>query len=547
MHMAQTNPLVRIGRLVKDEKSEISSIYFYAILGGLIQLSLPLGIQTIIGYVLGGAVSTSLILLIILVVLGVLCNGLLQMNQMKVIERIQQKVFVRYSLAFASHIPRLDVQKIDGIYLPELVNRFFDIPVLQKSLSKILLDFPLAVTQIMLGLLLLSLYHPAFIFFGMLLVLILTLIFYVTGARGFQTSIEKSNYKYDVAGWLEEMARVIKPFKFSAHHALHQKKADEKVVNYVVARNRHFAILLLQYKVLVAFKVIITAAMLVVGVLLLLNQQINIGQFVAAEIVIIIVMAAVEKLIVNLDAVYSTLTSVEKINKLLDKPTEKEGSFEAPAATAFSVELRNVSFAYQPDRPVLNNVSFYAAPGQKIAITGRDGSGKSTILKLLTGAYPAYTGSVLVNNVPIGNYNLDYLRSQTGILLSQQDVFAGTLWENLTLGDAGADVADVARLAHLTGLSDFVATLPGGYDTPLDPTGKRLPRNVVQKILLVRALAHKPRLLLLEEPWEGLDEETAQQVQHLLLNETGATVVVATNDSRFICRCHQTITVSLLS
>lgn len=154
--MAQTSPLVRIGRLLRDEKSEITSVYFYALLSGLIQLSLPLGIQAIIGFVLGGAMSTSLVVLIVLVVIGVLCNGLLQMNQMKFIERIQQKIFVRYSFAFTDHLPHLNLQKADGVYLPELVNRFFDIPVLQKSLSKILLDFPLAVTQILLGLILLG-------------------------------------------------------------------------------------------------------------------------------------------------------------------------------------------------------------------------------------------------------------------------------------------------------------------------------------------------------------------------------------------------------
>jgi ABC-type bacteriocin/lantibiotic exporter with double-glycine peptidase domain len=491
--------------------------------------------------VLGGALSTSLVILITLVVMGVLLNGVLQMNQMKIIERIQQKIFVRYSFAFTAHIPRLDLQKIDSFYLPELVNRFFDIPVLQKSLSKMLLDFPLAITQIILGLLLLSFYHPAFIFFGLLLLVLLVLIFRITGNKGFQTSLEKSTYKYQVAGWLEEMARVVKQFKFSAHNALHEKKADEKVVNYVEARKRHFTILLLQYKVLIAFKVIITAAMLIVGCVLLLEQQINIGQFVAAEIVIIIVINAVEKLIINLDSVYSILTSVEKINKLLDKPAEKEGSFKAATEQPFSVQFREVSFAYQKEQPILKNVSFTIKAGQKVCITGREGSGKSTVLKLLTGAYPAFSGAVLVNDVPVGNYNLGYLRSQTGIVLGQQDVFAGTLWENITLGDEGVDASYITQLIQLTGLSSYIASLKEGFDTELDPTGKRLPKNTVFKILLVRALAHKPKLLLLEEPWQGLDEETTRQVQHLLLHQTGATVVVATNDAHFIRQCDQTI------
>lgn len=542
--MAQTAPLARIARLVRDEKSEISSIYFYAILSGLIQLSLPLGIQAIIGFVLGGALSTSLVVLITLVVFGVLLNGILQMNQIKIIERIQQKIFVRYSFAFTAHIPQLDLQKIDGLYLPELVNRFFDIPVLQKSISKILLDFPLAITQILLGLLLLSFYHPLFIFFGILLLLLLVLIFHVTGNRGFQTSLEKSSYKYQVAGWLEEMARVIKPLKFSAHNALHEKRADQKVVNYVEARKRHFSILLLQYKVLIAFKVIITAAMLVIGCFLLLEQQINIGQFVAAEIVIIIVIASVEKLIVNLDSVYSALTSIEKINKLLDKPVEKEGSFIIATDQPFSVGFNNVSFAYQNDRPILSNLTFLIKRGEKVCITGKDGSGKSTVLKLLTGAYPDFNGAVLLNDIPIGNYNLAYLRSQTGIVLSQQDVFDGTLWENITLGNENIDAAHISQLVQLTGLSSFIASQKEGFDTKLDPTGKRLPKNVVLKILLVRALAHKPKFLLLEEPWQGIDDETAQQIQHLLLHETEATVIVATNDASFIQQCDQSIALS---
>jgi ABC-type bacteriocin/lantibiotic exporter with double-glycine peptidase domain len=538
--MAQTSPLARIARLVRDEKSEISSIYYYAILSGLIQLSLPLGIQTIIGFVLGGAMSTSLIILIVLVVLGVLLTGILQMNQMKIIERIQQKIFVRYSFAFTAHLPRLDLQKTDGFYLPELVNRFFDIPVLQKSLSKILLDFPLAITQILVGLFLLSIYHPAFIFFGILLLVLLVLIFLVTGNKGFQTSLEKSTYKYQVAGWLEEMARVIKQFKFSAHNGLHEKRADKQVVSYIAARKKHFSILLLQYKVLIAFKVIITAAMLIVGCYLLLRQQINIGQFVAAEIIILIVINSVEKLIVNLDSVYSTLTSVEKINKLLDKPAEKEGSFALVSSHPISVQLNQVSFGYGEGNNIIKNVSFSIKRGEKVCLTGKDGSGKSTLLRLLTGAYSGFTGAVLLDDIPIGNYSLPYLRSQMGILLSQQDVFTGTLWENITMGNENIETVEVLSAMNATGLSHFLASLKDGFDTELGAAGRRLPKNVVLKILLTRALVHKPRLILLQ----GIDEETALQLQQLLLKATDATVIVATNDLQFMEQCDQIISLT---
>ena len=127
------SPVARIWNLVREERSDITGIYFYAVLNGLIQLSLPVGIQAIIGFILAGTLSASLVLLISLIIAGVLLVGLMQINQMKIIEKIQQKIFVRYAYAFADHIPRLDLKKVDSFYLPELVNRFFDTIALQKK------------------------------------------------------------------------------------------------------------------------------------------------------------------------------------------------------------------------------------------------------------------------------------------------------------------------------------------------------------------------------------------------------------------------------
>ena len=145
---------------------------FFAILSGLIQLSVPLGIQSIIGFVLGAAMVTSIYILILVVVVGVLFTGILQINQMKIIEKIQQKIFTSFAFEFAEIMPQFDLKKIDDYYLPEKVNRFFDTINLQKGISKLLLDVPIASIQVIFGLLLLSFYHPFFIAFGLLLVFI---------------------------------------------------------------------------------------------------------------------------------------------------------------------------------------------------------------------------------------------------------------------------------------------------------------------------------------------------------------------------------------
>lgn len=539
------SPVSRILNLLKLERNEITAVYFYAILNGLIQLSLPVGVQAIIGYVLGASMRASLVVLITLVVLGVLIAGIMQINQMKIIEKIQQKLFVRYSLTFAQHLPGLDLKKNDNVYLPELVNRFFDIPVLQKGLSKILLDIPTAVIQILFGLMLLSFYHPAFILFGVILVSILFLILKFTGGQGLQTSLDKSKYKYKVAAWLEEMARVIKSIKLANNNDLHLKKADHEVSNYLDARNNHFRVLLFQFNVLVVFKTVITAAMLVVGTLLMVEQQLTVGQFIAAEIVILLVLNSVEKLIINLSSVYDTLTAVEKLAEVTDKPLENKGTIELPGLSkGMKLELRDVSFGYNEENKVLQNISMLINAGEKVSISGKEGSGKSTLLRLMTGSYTDFSGVILIDDVPAGNYNIDSLRAQTGVLLGQQDIFNGTLLENLTLGSEQITLEFVKHCAGLSGLSDFIATLKDGYDTPLDPTGRRLPRSVVQKILLTRALAGNPRLLLLEEPWLNANDTQRKQLIDMLMNLQNCTVVVVTNDSEFADRCDKVFTVN---
>jgi len=536
------NPVTRLWNLVREEKADITAIYFFAIIGSLIQLSVPLGIQAILGFVLAGTLSASLVVLISILVIGVLLTGIMQLNQMKIIEKIQQKLFVKYAFAFANRIPQLDLRQVDTFYLPELVNRFFDVTALQKNMAKLLLDLPIAMVQILFGLLVLSFYHPFFILFGLLLLLLLLLILYTTGSKGLNSSLEESGHKYSIVGWFEEMARLVKSFKFASATRLHIAKADERTVSYLQARTRHFMVLLLQYRTLIAFKVTITGAMLIVGVVLLLRQQINIGQFVAAELIIIMVISAIEKLIINLDSVYDVLTAVEKVSKLTDKPTEPTGMHLYQAKHGAHLQVKDLQFAYESAKPVLSDISFEVRPNEKVSVTGHDGAGKSTLLNLLLGVYHNYEGVILINGIPIGNYDTTSLRDRTGIYFPYENVFNGTLWENLTMGRAGIDEQYVYSLVQQTGLQSFVSMLPLGYQTPLDPTGKRLPRNVIQKILLIRALAHQPRLLIMEEPWQGLEEPYKEQIRQLLLDLPNTTVVVATNDDTFIQRCSQQIT-----
>lgn len=539
---ATTNSLVgalgKLFGLLRLDKKDISAIYVFAILSGFISLSLPLGIQTIVTFVQTNEIRASVVVLITIVVIGVFLGGLIQVRQMQVIERVKQKIFTRYSLEFASRLPKLDIEKLDKYYLPELVNRFFDTPSLTKGIEKIMLDIPAAVIQVFFGLILLSFYHPVFIAFGALLIVIVLIIIRFTSPQGLSTALKASDYKYGIAAWIEETARVIKSFKYSKGTSLHIQKTDELVTSYLHSRTDHFKILLTQYWSFIGFKILITAAMLIMGSVLLVNQQINVGQFVAADIVIIAIINSVEKLILSLDKVYDSLTSIEKLSKVLDKEIEASGSaILAEHNNGVSIAFENVSFAYSDGDYVLKNVSFNIQPGQLICISGFSGSGKSSILRLLTGAFKNFHGSILVDNVPIGNYSLKSLRSQTGILLSQQDIFHGTLLENITMGNPNILLKEVTEIADKIGLSDYVKQHKDGYDAILDPLGKKLSRKVRQDILLLRALIGKHRLLLLEEPFDHLDDKQRSGVMDFLRHNKSATIIITSEKEEMIDEC----------
>lgn len=528
--------------LLKLDRKDVSAIYAFAILAGLVQLSLPLGIQTIISFVMAGSISTSIVVLIVLVVAGVFIYGLLQVRQMQIIEKIKQKIFTRYSFEFADRIPKLNIEKLDNYYLPELVNRFFDTISLQKGIEKILLDVPTALIQIVFGIILLSFYHPVFLGFGSALLLLLYVILRNTLPNGFAANMLASEYKYKTASWLEEISRSIKSFKYSRGTSLNVEKADILVTNYLKSRTTYFNILLAQFWSLIGFKVVITAAMLIVGVVLLVDQQINIGQFIAADIVILTVMNSIEKLIVSLDKVYDSFTSIEKLDMVTGAEVEKSGS-ELISKTGNPLRIRfsDVTFTYPDGASVLQNVSFLLNPGEKMCIMGSSGSGKSTALRLLTGAFRNFEGSVLVNDIPIGNYNIGSLRAATGILLSQQDIFQGTLWENITMGNKDISIAEITETVKLCGLTYFLESLPDGLDTPLDPTGKRLPMKIRQGVLLARALVGHRKLVLLEDPFHGMEEKNKQEVLAFLKNDTESTVIITSTDIEVAKNCDKVL------
>ncbi len=533
-------PVQRFWRLLRPDAKEVRNIYVYSIFSGFISLSLPLGIQSIVNLIQGGQINTSWIILVFFVVLGVAITGVLQIFQLRITENLQQKIFTRAAFEFSYRIPHIKMEALYKHYAPELMNRFFDIVSVQKGLAKILIDFSTAFFIVVFSLLLLSFYHPFFILFSLVLLVLVYAIFRYTAKKGMTTNLEESKYKYKVAHWLEELSRTVITFKLAGRSDIPLGKTDKYVEKYLGARESHFKVLVLQYSFMVVFKVLVATSLLAIGGVLVMNQQMNIGQFIAAEIIILIVMAAVEKLVLSVESIYDILVSLEKIGQVTDLELDRKngiGLEVLPDDKGIEVEIADVSFTYPgASNKVLSNISINLNKGDLVVIAGKSGSGKSTLLHIISGLYEPQEGSISYNKLPAGNLSLNSIREQIGDHIAMERLFEGTLLENIALGREMATFDNVKWAVENLGLSDFVKNMPEGYNTILNTQGKGLPENTVAKLLLARSIAAKPKLLLLENPFEHLDKTDSKHIIDFLTAKQNNWTIVTVSSNAYLAQ-----------
>lgn len=533
-------PIRRFWKMLKPDKIEIRNVYLYAIFNGLVYLTLPIGIQAIINLIQGGQVSTSWIVLVIFVLLGIVINGILTISQMRIVENLQQKIFARAAFEFAYRIPRIRLEALYNHYAPELMNRFFDIISVQKGLSKILIDFSTASIQIIFGLILLSFYHPFFIIFSLILVALIYAIFKVTARKGLETSLSESKSKYKVAHWLEELARNNVTFKLAGETNLPVERTDRDAEDYIKYREKHFKVLIQQFSLMVGFKVIVATGLLAIGSILVMEQQMNIGQFVASEIIILLVIGAVEKLILSLENIYDVLTSLEKIAQVTDLELEPDTGVEISnfcEEKGMSVELSHVEFGYpDSDHNVIQDVSLKIDCGKRVLLTGPNNSGKSTLLHLIAGVYSPINGSISYNDFPQGNLQLSNLRSVIGDCLMEEQLFEGTIIENIAIGRERATFENVQWAVKNLGLSDFIKSLPKGYDTVIDPEGRKFSKGMIDKLLLARSIADKPKLLLIKDAFQSIRAEEKNRIIDFLLDKNQPWTIVMVSPDEYLAK-----------
>lgn len=536
------SPVKRLLRLFSEEKKDIFYILTYAVFVGLISLTLPLGIQATVELVSGGVFFSSIYILIALVLLGVLASGGLQVMQITLVEYLQRRIFTKAAFEFTYRIPKMKAESLTNLHAPELVNRFFDVLTIQKGLPKLFGDLTAGTVQILFGLILLSFYHPFFVFFGLFLVLVLFGIFRLTGPNGLKSSIKESKYKYKVVYWLEEIARTINSFKISGNTQLPIKKTEANVSNYLVNRKAHFKILMSQYLYIILFKAVVTGGLLIIGTQLVIDRQITLGQFVASEVIIILILGSVEKIITYMDVVYDVLTAVDKISQVTDLPLEKTGGIDLSnkeVEKGFRIQIKDLSYKYPGSNEfALKNINLSIQCGEKICISGGSDAGKTTLTNTIAGLNHGYQGLLTVNDFSLRDLDLTNYRDKMSKNVTEEDLFDGTLLDNILVGKPMVTPELAMEMLRKVGLADKINMLPDGLHTHIVSGGKGFSTSFINKLILARCLAKSPQLLILNDYFGSFQFSERQSLIELVTKkEKLCTLIAVSNHPAVMMAC----------
>jgi len=511
--------------LVRADRADLLAIAVYATGVGLLSLVLPLTVQVLVSTVTFGTLVQPIVVLTVLLAAGLVFAAGLQATQAFMVEVIQRRMVVRVVAQLSERLRRVSSSAFHAHRGAELMNRFFDVFVAQKAIASLALGGIEAVLAVVAGLVLLAVYHPLLLGFGGLIVAGLFLVLRVMGRGATRTAIRESKAKYAVAAWLEDMAVQRVLLKLGGGGEFAHRRLDALAAAWLGAREAHFRIVFRQYVGTLALQVLASASLLGLGGWLVVQRELTVGQLVAAELVVNVVVVSLSKLGGKLETAYDLVAAADKLHVLLDLPLEREGGAR-PSRTRgpAQLELRRVATSGGE----LRDVNLVLAPGQRVAVRG-DAERTRALVELLFGLQAQAAGVVRLDGDDVRDLSLRGLRSRV-LLVAAPEVLPATVAENVAAVGPALTPRDVWDVLERVGLAERIAMLPAGLETVLGEGGAPLTRDEAQRLVIARALAARPGLLVLDGALDGLPRKQQQTVLAAIGRDVTLLVVTRTDD-----------------
>lgn len=527
-HRTHERPVRRLYKLFRPEWPDVWLVLVFGFFGGVLSLATPIAVEALVDTVSFGRLLQPVVILS-LVLFGFLAfAAVMQGLQVYVVEIIQRRLFARVAADLAYRLPRVESSGFHGEYGPELVNRFLDVVTLQKVAAQVLTDGVSIVLATAVGMAVLAFYSPWLLGFDVLLLAVVTAGLYVVGRGAITSGIKESKLKYRLTAWFEDVVRCPNGFKTYGGPDFANDRASALTTEYLKYRRSHFDVLFRQLVLLLGLQAVAGTVLLGFGGWLVINDQMSLGQLVAAELIVATILGSLAKLGKHLEGFFDAVAAVDKLGHLFDLPVERlDGVLSMPGEGGLRVRLSEVEIA-GGEGPLASGLSAVIEGGEQVAVWGPAASGKSGLLAVLHGERRPDGGHVEIEGIDPRDFRPDVLREHVA-MVGEPEVFAGTIAENVHLHRPDVTPNGVREALFRVGLLDFVLRLPEGIDTPVNAGSHPLTPTHQRLLTLARALAGKPRLLLLDGMLDALPDEACRlAVESLADSRKDYTLVVAT-------------------
>lgn len=540
-HHSDIPPLRRFLSLLRLDNRDIFTIVLFALVAGVLSLATPLAIESMVNVVSWGTYIQPLLVIALMLFACLSLGGFLKLLQAVLVEIIQRRQLVRIVGDLSHRFPRANQMSMAGEYPRELANRVFDIMTIQKATAVLLMDGITIVLTTVLGLLLLGFYHPFLLGFDIALILCMVTITWVLGRGGVRTAINESIVKYRIAHWLQDVLASPSAFKINGGEGLAVERANRLASEYIDARRKQFRVVIRQVAFAIGLQVIASTAVLSLGGWLVIQQQLTLGQLVASELIVTVVVGAFAKAGKSLEKFYDLMAGMDKVGHLLD--VEVDPRFELGSIPDGPAEVRWDELHFPTATGTTHVHETRLAPGSTVAIVGDDVTGKSMLAKSLVGLVTPHHGVVEVAGLDAAQAS--YAGGGRMVAYAGEiEIFRSTLAENIDLGRGGIGQNRVRETLQMVGLWDDVLRLHNGVQTVLQTGGFPLTAVQTHQLMIARAISGSPRLLVINGLLDRLAGDLREKVwEQLSSSERPWTLVVVTQDESIAAKCDQQISI----
>lgn len=536
-HSSHLSPIARFFAFLRLDQRDIWTVVLFALVNGILGLATPLAVEALVNVVSWGTILQPLLVLgiVLLVCLGL--AGVLSILQSFIVEIIQRRQFVRIVADLAHRFPRANRAGLHGHYAREYANRIFDVMTIQKSTASLLLDGISIVLATVLGMTLLAFYHPFLLGFDLVLLLSMVSITWLLGRRGIESAIDESITKYKVVHWLQDVLASPVAFKILGGEYLAIEHANRLTTDYILARQKHFRVVIRQFAFAAGLQAIASAAILGLGGWLVIRQQLTLGQLVASELIVTVVVGAFSKAGKVFEKFYDLMAAIDKVGHLLDLPIDERQALGTVAEGPLEVCWERVIVANTPIADAR------IAAGRRVAVTGINITAKSQLLKSICGIHQIDQGSIDLNGIEARHVALSG-RQMLGYAAGIEVIHA-SLATNISMGRPQIGSIHLRQATEMVELSRSIVDLKHGLETQLQSDGEPLSSAQQAQLMLARAIIGKPGLLIIDGLLDLLPEPIRMRVWNNLSNSSNPwTLIVATCDQQILGGCDQIIEIS---